>query len=58
MIAFAVNPDGDVNVSSLDNDLAFFRGRGLVTDPKVTAADVVDQSFVKAAVRLLGPAAK
>ena len=58
MIAFAVNPDGGVNVSSLDNDLNFFRERGLISDPKVKAADVVDQSFVNAAVRQLGPAAK
>lgn len=58
MIAFAVNPDGGVNVGSLDNDLNFFRERGLISDPKVKAADVVDQSFVAAAVRRLGPAAK
>ena len=58
MIAFAVNPDGGVNVGSLDNDLNFFRERGLITDPKVKAADEVDQSFVAAALRQLGPAAK
>ena len=58
MIAFAVNPDGGVNVASLENDLSFFRERGLITDPKVKAADVVDQSFVNAALRQLGPAAK
>jgi NitT/TauT family transport system substrate-binding protein len=58
MIAFAVNPDGGVNVASLENDLSFFRERGLITDPKVKAADVVDESFVNAALRQLGPAAK
>jgi NitT/TauT family transport system substrate-binding protein len=58
MIAFAVNPDGEVNVPSLENDLTFFRERGLITDPKLTANDVVDKSFVKAAVRALGPATK
>ena len=29
MTAFAVNPDGGVNAASLENDLAFFRERGL-----------------------------
>ena len=58
MIVFAVNPDGGVNVASLENELNFFRERGLISDPKVKAADVVDQSFVAAALRQLGPAAK
>jgi NitT/TauT family transport system substrate-binding protein len=55
MTSFAANPDGAVNISALDNDLNFFRGRGLVTDQNLTAASLVDQSFAKTAVEELGP---
>lgn len=55
MNAFAVDPDGKLNMPTLDNDLAFFRARGLVTDEKVTAAALVDESYYKAAVLKLGP---
>jgi NitT/TauT family transport system substrate-binding protein len=58
MTAFAVNPDGRVNVTALDNDLAFFRSRGLVTDQKLSAADLVDQSYVTHAAGVLGAVAK
>ena len=36
-------------------DLAFYREQGLVQDPKITAEDIVDMSFVDAVVRELGP---
>lgn len=55
MTPFAVNPDGKVNLQTLDNDLSFFRGRGLVTDQQLTAASLVDPSFAEDAVRELGP---
>jgi NitT/TauT family transport system substrate-binding protein len=53
MTAFAVNPDGHVNIASLRNDLAFFRERRLV-DGKVSVDQVIDQSFAEEAVRALG----
>ena len=54
MTAFAIDPNGGVNVAALDNDLAFFRARGLVADPKISAAALVDPSFATAAVATLG----
>jgi NitT/TauT family transport system substrate-binding protein len=51
----AVDPDGRVNEAGLRNDLAFFRQRGLVKDTRIRVEDVVDGSFVEAAVRALGP---
>jgi NitT/TauT family transport system substrate-binding protein len=54
MRAFAVNPNGKVNAGSLENDLKFFRQRGLV-GPKVDVDQVVDMSFADEAVRELGP---
>jgi NitT/TauT family transport system substrate-binding protein len=54
MTPFAVDPDGKVNVAALDNDLSFFRGRGLVTDQQLTAASLVDPTFAENAVRALG----
>jgi len=51
----AVNPDGRVNLDGMRTDLAFYREQGLVQDPKITAEDVVDMSFVDAVVRELGP---
>lgn len=58
MNAFAVDPDGKINLAALDNDLAFFRERGLIKDQKLGSADVVDQSFAAAAVKELGPASQ
>lgn len=48
------NPDGKLNVASLENDLAFFKSEGVVKG-NVTVAQVVDTSFVDAALRALGP---
>jgi NitT/TauT family transport system substrate-binding protein len=50
----SVNPDGKLNVSSMRNDLAYFRDQGLVKG-KVRVEDVVDESFVNAALAQLGP---
>src|SRR3954471_6121968 len=54
MSAFAVDPNGGVNVDALKNDLVFFRERGLIS-PNVSVEKVVDHSFSEEAVRLLGP---
>lgn len=51
----AADPDGTVNVKSLEKDLAFFRSQGLVSDPRITAAGLMDTSFVTKAVQQLGP---
>jgi NitT/TauT family transport system substrate-binding protein len=49
------DPDGRVNVASMQRDLDLYRKLGLVTNPKLTAAQTVDTSFTDAAVKQLGP---
>ncbi|MEA2757172.1 MAG: NitT/TauT family transport system substrate-binding protein [Aliidongia sp.] len=49
-----MNPDGKVNVQSLADDLAFYKEQGLITGD-IKAEQVVDNSFVDAAVKELGP---
>jgi NitT/TauT family transport system substrate-binding protein len=49
-----MNPDGKVNVQSLADDLAFYKEQGLITG-NIRAEDVVDSSFVEAALKELGP---
>ena len=51
----AVDPDGHVNEASLRNDLAFFKSVGEVTSRDVTLDQLLDNSFVDAAVKELGP---
>ena len=51
----AVDPNGRVNMVGLKNDLAFFRGLGLIEKKDIAVDGVVDDSFVKAAVAELGP---
>jgi len=48
------NPDGYVNVASLRKDFAFYREQGWI-EGKVTVDQVIDNSFVTAALRDLGP---
>jgi NitT/TauT family transport system substrate-binding protein len=49
-----MNPDGRVNVQSLADDFQFYREQGLIAgDVKLDA--LVDQSFVDAAAKELGP---
>jgi len=55
MVPSAVNPDGGVNMKGLRSDLAFFRELGLIESRDITVDQVVDDSFVKAAVEKLGP---
>lgn len=54
MTSFAIDPNGAVNTTSLQQDLKFYRARGLVTDQRITADELVDPSFAAAAVRALG----
>jgi NitT/TauT family transport system substrate-binding protein len=49
-----MNPDGRVNVQSLADDLQFYREQGLIQSD-VKLDQIVDQSFVEAAVNELGP---
>ena len=49
-----MNPDGQVNVQSLADDLQFYREQGLIQGD-VKLDQIVDQSFVEAAVKELGP---
>lgn len=48
------NPDGRVNVDSLKRDYAFFKSQKLISG-SATVDQVVDNSFVDAVVRELGP---
>lgn len=49
-----MNPDGRVNKASLSYDLAFYRQQGLIKG-NVNLDDVIDGSFVEAALHELGP---
>ncbi|HEY2184589.1 MAG TPA: ABC transporter substrate-binding protein [Xanthobacteraceae bacterium] len=49
-----MNPDGQVNRPSLAYDLAFYAEQGLIKG-KIALDDVIDGSFVQAAVAALGP---
>jgi NitT/TauT family transport system substrate-binding protein len=48
------NPDGRLNVESLKEDLAFFKAEGQVKG-QVAVEQVVDTSFLEAALKELGP---
>jgi NitT/TauT family transport system substrate-binding protein len=49
-----MNPDGKVNRDSLAGDLAFYTEQGLIKG-KIRLDDVIDDSFVDAALKELGP---
>jgi NitT/TauT family transport system substrate-binding protein len=49
-----MDPDGRVNIESLQRDLDFYVSQGLVKG-KVSVASIVDHSFVEAAAKALGP---
>jgi NitT/TauT family transport system substrate-binding protein len=53
MNAFAVDPNGGLQVEGLKNDFKFFQERGLVSN-KITVEQVIDRSFAEEAVRVLG----
>jgi NitT/TauT family transport system substrate-binding protein len=48
------NPDGQLNEASLRKDLDFFKERKLI-EGNVTVDQVIDHSFVEAALKELGP---
>jgi len=54
LIAPACDPDGEVQLKSLGEDLEFFRAAGQI-EGKVTLEQVLDSSFAQAAVAQLGP---
>jgi NitT/TauT family transport system substrate-binding protein len=54
IVSHGVDPDGRVNVASLKQSWQYFRDSGQI-DGKVTVDDVLDLSFVEAAVSALGP---
>src|SRR5258705_1103761 len=54
MVPNGISPDGQVNMTSLTDDLRFFQTQGQIEKP-VTATDVVDMSFAENAVKQLGP---
>ena len=49
-----IDPDGQLNIDSLKKDWAFFKETGEI-DGKISVDEVVDTSYVKKAVELLGP---
>jgi NitT/TauT family transport system substrate-binding protein len=49
------DPDGRVDRPSLENDLAFWRANKFVEDDKIGISDVLDNSYVEAALKIVGP---
>src|SRR3954454_2364469 len=49
------NPDGYVDRPSLETDLKFYREQKFVDNETVGVGDVVDDSYVEAALKTLGP---
>ena len=50
----ACNPDGTVDIASLESDLAFFKEMKLIEDGAIKSTDVVDNSFAQKVVQELG----
>jgi NitT/TauT family transport system substrate-binding protein len=50
----ACNPDGTVDIASLEGDLAFFKEMKLIEDAAIKSTDVVDNSFAQKVVQELG----
>jgi NitT/TauT family transport system substrate-binding protein len=57
IVSQAVDPDGGINVPSLQMAWQFFKDTGLI-DGSVTVNDVLDLSYVQAASKTLGPYVK
>jgi NitT/TauT family transport system substrate-binding protein len=49
-----VDPNGHVNVASLQRDLRFYRSEGLI-EGDLVADQIVDHRYVDAALKILGP---
>jgi NitT/TauT family transport system substrate-binding protein len=54
MIMPGLNPDGEVDVESLREDNDYWLANGY-QEERVTVSDLVDHSFVRAALQQLGP---
>lgn len=54
MTPAGIDPDGTLNVASLKKDLQFYKDQGYL-DGQITVEQVVDHSFVNAALKELGP---
>jgi len=55
MVPNGCDPDGKVDRPSLETDLAFWRANKFVEDDKIGVADVLDNSYVDAALKIVGP---
>jgi NitT/TauT family transport system substrate-binding protein len=49
-----IDPNGEVNLASMKKDWEFLKSKGLI-DKTTTPEDIVDMSYVQAAVKKLGP---
>lgn len=54
IVAHGTNPDGRLNMSSLEKDFQFFKEQGLL-EGSVRVEQAIDNSFVEAALKDLGP---
>jgi NitT/TauT family transport system substrate-binding protein len=54
LVPNGVDPNGKVNVASMQRDLTFYRQLGMI-ESNVTAADTYDPTFASDAVKTLGP---
>ena len=57
IVSQAVDPDGDINLPSLQMAWQYFKDSGEI-DGKVAVKDVIDLSYVHAAAKTLGPSKK
>jgi NitT/TauT family transport system substrate-binding protein len=51
----AVDPDGRPNLDSVAKDLAFFKTNGDLTNPAMEVAQIMNLSFLEAALKEVGP---
>jgi NitT/TauT family transport system substrate-binding protein len=54
----ACDPNGNLNIASLEDDLNFFKADGLIEDKNIKATDVIDLSFAQKVQAELGPYVK
>ncbi len=54
IVPHGTNPDGQVNIASMEKDFQFFKDQGLI-EGTVSVGRVVDTTFVDAALKDLGP---
>ncbi len=54
IVPVAMDPDGHLNVAGIQKDWEFLKAKGFIT-VAVTPKELIDESFVDAAVKALGP---